>query len=316
MHPNGQLPAYEFAFSDVNPPVHAWACWRVYKMTGPRGQRDRRVPRARVPQAAAQLHLVGEPQGCRREATSSPAASSGWTTSGCSTARKPLPTGGHLEQADGTAWMAFFCTTMLSIALELAQWTTRPTRTSPQVLRALRGHRRRDEHARRHGAVGRGRRLLLRPAAPRRPEHPAARAPHGGAHPAVRRARCSRTRCRAAARVQQADALVPREPARPRAQHAYIGRRSAGHRAQRLLAIPSRERLVRVLRLRARRERVPVAVRHPSLSPRPRRASLPCSPATARSPRCTTSPGESDQRHLRRKLQLARSGVVPASTTS
>ena len=41
MHPNGQLPAYEFALEDVNPPVHAWACWRVYKMTGSRGQRDR-----------------------------------------------------------------------------------------------------------------------------------------------------------------------------------------------------------------------------------------------------------------------------------
>ena len=41
MHPSGQMPAYEFGFDDVNPPVHAWACWRVYKMTGPRGQRDR-----------------------------------------------------------------------------------------------------------------------------------------------------------------------------------------------------------------------------------------------------------------------------------
>ena len=41
MHPNGQIPAYEWNFSDVNPPVHAWACWRVYKMTGPRGGRDR-----------------------------------------------------------------------------------------------------------------------------------------------------------------------------------------------------------------------------------------------------------------------------------
>jgi hypothetical protein len=41
MHPNGQIPAYEFAFGDVNPPVHAWSAWRVYKMTGPRGQRDR-----------------------------------------------------------------------------------------------------------------------------------------------------------------------------------------------------------------------------------------------------------------------------------
>ena len=66
MHPNGQIPAYEFAFGDVNPPVHAWACWRVYKMTGPRGQRDRAVPRARLPEAAAQLHLVGQPQGRRR----------------------------------------------------------------------------------------------------------------------------------------------------------------------------------------------------------------------------------------------------------
>jgi hypothetical protein len=37
MHPNGQIPAYEFHFGDVNPPVHAWACWRVYKMTGSRG---------------------------------------------------------------------------------------------------------------------------------------------------------------------------------------------------------------------------------------------------------------------------------------
>ena len=41
MHPSGQLPAYEFAFDDVDPPVHAWACWRVYKMTGRRGARDR-----------------------------------------------------------------------------------------------------------------------------------------------------------------------------------------------------------------------------------------------------------------------------------
>src|SRR5262249_41762349 len=41
LHPNGQMPAYEWGFDDVNPPVHAWAAWRVYKMTGARGQRDR-----------------------------------------------------------------------------------------------------------------------------------------------------------------------------------------------------------------------------------------------------------------------------------
>ena len=66
MHPNGQLPAYEWAFGDVNPPVHAWAAWRVYKIEQKRrGVGDRDVPGARVPQAAAQLHLVGQPQGRR-----------------------------------------------------------------------------------------------------------------------------------------------------------------------------------------------------------------------------------------------------------
>ncbi len=66
MHPNGQLPAYEWAFGDVNPPVHAWAAWRVYKIEKRiTGKADRRLPRARLPQAAAQLHLVGQPQGPR-----------------------------------------------------------------------------------------------------------------------------------------------------------------------------------------------------------------------------------------------------------
>ena len=66
MHPNGQLPAYEWAFGDVNPPVHAWAAWRVYKIEKKRTRHGRpRVPRARLPQAAAQFHLVGEPQGRR-----------------------------------------------------------------------------------------------------------------------------------------------------------------------------------------------------------------------------------------------------------
>ncbi len=62
--PNGQLPAYEWEFSDVNPPVHPWACWRVYKidrkLTGKRGLR---IPGIRVSQAADELHLVGESQG-------------------------------------------------------------------------------------------------------------------------------------------------------------------------------------------------------------------------------------------------------------
>ena len=67
MHPNGQFPAYEWAFGDVNPPVHAWAPWRVYQMDKALDRHRRsRLSRARVPQADAELHLVGKPQGCRR----------------------------------------------------------------------------------------------------------------------------------------------------------------------------------------------------------------------------------------------------------
>ena len=65
MHPNGQIPAYEWAFGDVNPPVHAWAAWRVYKIdSSATGKRDRALSGARLPQAAAQFHLVGESQRC------------------------------------------------------------------------------------------------------------------------------------------------------------------------------------------------------------------------------------------------------------
>jgi mannosylglycerate hydrolase MGH1-like protein len=119
MHPNGQIPAYEFAFSDVNPPVHAWAVWRVYKMTGPRGKRDRLFL-----ERAFQKLLLNftwwvnrkDPEGRNLFA----GGFLGLDNIGVFDRSRPLPTGGHLEQADGTAWMAFYCNTMLSIALELA----------------------------------------------------------------------------------------------------------------------------------------------------------------------------------------------------
>ena len=68
MHPNGQLPAYEWAFGDVNPPVHAWATWRVFQMDRKHAASDpgdgrSGVSGTRLSQADAQLHLVGEPQG-------------------------------------------------------------------------------------------------------------------------------------------------------------------------------------------------------------------------------------------------------------
>lgn len=119
MHPNGQIPAYEFALGDVNPPVHAWACWRVYKMTGPRGGRDR-VFLARV----FQKLLINFTWWVNRKDVEGKHIFSGGFLGldniGVFDRSRPLPTGGHLEQADGTAWMAFYCTTMLAMALELA----------------------------------------------------------------------------------------------------------------------------------------------------------------------------------------------------
>ena len=120
MHPNGQIPAYEYSFSDVNPPVHAWAAWRVYKITGTRGERDR-VFLERV----FQKLLLNFTWWVNRKDTHGKNLFTGGFLGldniGVFDRSKPLPGGGRLEQADGTAWMAFFCTTMLSIALKLSQ---------------------------------------------------------------------------------------------------------------------------------------------------------------------------------------------------
>jgi hypothetical protein len=120
MHPNGQLPAYEFALGDVNPPVHAWAAWRVYKMSGRRGARDVSFL-ARVFQ---KLLLNFTWWVNRKDAQGNNLFSGGFLgldNIGIFDRSQPLPTGGALQQADGTAWMAFYASTMLSMALELAR---------------------------------------------------------------------------------------------------------------------------------------------------------------------------------------------------
>ncbi|HUG54877.1 MAG TPA: glucosidase [Vicinamibacteria bacterium] len=119
MHPSGQLPAYEFNLGDVNPPVHAWACWRVYKMSAPRGGRDR-VFLARCFQ---KLLLNFTWWVNRKDEEGNNLFSGGFLgldNIGVFDRSRPLPTGGHLEQADGTAWMASYSATMLAMALELA----------------------------------------------------------------------------------------------------------------------------------------------------------------------------------------------------
>ena len=119
MHPNGQIPAYEWALGDVNPPVHAWAVWRVYKLTGAKGQRDRLFL-----ERAFQKLLINFTWWVNRKDIDGRNIFSGGFLGldniGVFDRSKPLPTGGQLEQADGTAWMAFYCTTMLAMAIELA----------------------------------------------------------------------------------------------------------------------------------------------------------------------------------------------------
>jgi hypothetical protein len=120
MHPNGQLPAYEFALGDVNPPVHAWACWRVYKMTGERGSRDRMF----LARTFQKLMINFTWWVNRKDLHGKHIFAGGFLgldNIGLFDRSRPLPNGAFLQQADGTAWMAFYCATMLSMALELAQ---------------------------------------------------------------------------------------------------------------------------------------------------------------------------------------------------
>jgi hypothetical protein len=121
LHPNGQMPAYEWELSDVNPPVHAWACWRVYKMSAPRGQRDV----AFLKRVFTKLLLNFTWWVNRKDIAGNHLFAGGFLgldNIGVFDRSKPLPGGGRLEQADGTAWMAFYASTMLAMALELAQY--------------------------------------------------------------------------------------------------------------------------------------------------------------------------------------------------
>jgi hypothetical protein len=121
MHPNGQIPAYEWALGDVNPPVHAWAAWRVYKIDKKRRGRGDRVFLARV---FHKLMLNFTWWVNRKDAEGNNVFQGGFLgldNIGVFDRSAPLPTGGHIEQSDGTSWMAMYCLNMLAIALELAR---------------------------------------------------------------------------------------------------------------------------------------------------------------------------------------------------
>jgi len=120
MHPNGQLPAYEWALGDVNPPVHAWAAWRVYKIEKKRrGVGDR----AFLERVFHKLMLNFTWWVNRKDTEGRNIFQGGFLgldNIGVFDRSAPLPTGGFLEQADGTGWMAMYSLNLMAIAMELA----------------------------------------------------------------------------------------------------------------------------------------------------------------------------------------------------
>jgi hypothetical protein len=127
MHPNGQLPAYEWAFGDVNPPVHGWAAWRVFQMD--RKNRQRQDPG--YPGDLEFLECVFHKLMLnftwwvnRKDAEGRNIFQGGFLgldNIGVFDRSAPLPTGGYINQSDGTSWMAMYCLNLMRIALELAQ---------------------------------------------------------------------------------------------------------------------------------------------------------------------------------------------------
>ncbi len=120
-HPNGQIPAYEWNFSDVNPPVHAWATLFLYRVESELGRADLRF----LERSFQGLMLNFNWWVNRKDPEGRNVFAGGFLgldNIGVFDRSAPLPTGGHLDQADGTAWMAFYCLCMLDIALVLTAY--------------------------------------------------------------------------------------------------------------------------------------------------------------------------------------------------
>jgi len=122
MHPNGQIPAYEWAFGDVNPPVHAWAAWRTFQID--RKQRGDQGDLMFLERVFHKLMLNFTWWVNRKDTEGRNVFQGGFLgldNIGVFDRSSQLPTGGHIDQADGTSWMAMYAVNLMRIALELAQ---------------------------------------------------------------------------------------------------------------------------------------------------------------------------------------------------
>ncbi|EKQ66917.1 Mannosyl oligosaccharide glucosidase [Leptolyngbyaceae cyanobacterium JSC-12] len=121
LHPNGQIPAYEWNFGDVNPPVHAWATWEIYTRDRERNQGEGDIEFLKYAFSKLLINFTWWVN--RKDQSGNNLFEGGFLgldNIGVFDRSSPLPTGGYLEQADGTAWMVFFSQRMLQIAIELA----------------------------------------------------------------------------------------------------------------------------------------------------------------------------------------------------
>ena len=302
MHPNGQLPAYEWSFGDVNPPVHAWAALRVFEADGAQDHEF-------LERIFQKLLLNFTWWVNRKDAAGRNVFEGGFLgldNIGPIDRSAALPVAGRLAQADGTAWMAMYCLNLLEIALVLAEhdrgYEDMATKFLEHFAYIADGQR---------GACGTTRPASTTTCCTSR---------------AASRSRCGCARwwgcCRCAATTTLGSATLARLP-------DFAGRAALVHRATspsspapiarthvrdgaegRLLSVVPPERLPRILGRAARRGRVPLAAWCAgAVGQAPRRALRDRSGRHALHDRLRT--GRVDHRPVRRQLQLAGPGVVP-----
>ena len=187
LHPTGQMPAYEWNFGDVNPPVHAWATIFLHRTEQALGREPDLEFLARV---FTKLSLNFTWWTNRKDRFGKNLYEGGFLgldNIGVFDRSAPLPTGGYLEQADGTAWMALFCQNMLEIGVELAKRDPAYEDLATKFVEQFPLDRPRDERGRPGRHVGRGGWVLLRRSSTSRRTCDATEgALHGGAAPHLR----------------------------------------------------------------------------------------------------------------------------------
>ncbi len=229
MRPNGQIPAYEWAFSDVNPPVHAWAAWRVYQIDRKHngGSGDLEF----LERVFHKLMLNFTWWVNRKDNLGKSIFQGGFLgldNIGVFDRSAQLPTGGYINQSDGTSWMAMYSLNLMRIALELAEHNhvyediaSKFFEHFLDIARAMSSMCGSDSRP-----VGRRRSILLRRAeSARRQAGAAARPLHGWIDSLVRGRDPGAGTAGETARIQKAAGMVPEPPPGPRAAWCRIGSR-------------------------------------------------------------------------------------------